>query len=249
MAKATYSVPVSEVYGESTELATTLAYGDIIQVRKGFRSGDFYSTDAVKWLFTPRIRRVILYDASENHYMDQTEAAVDTDSDTEVVLGTMTTSDICYIGAVDTFLGLAIDIGTANSNASTTPPDVEYWNGAWTDVSGDSDGTLSSTTSFAVDGLYTWTLPTDWKPTQVQLDDSGNMSEVLYFIRFKPKAALSAGTSFDKLITINKETNYGYSPAGVTKNFNIDEDLVGGLQFLATAGTPTVYINHYSYKG
>uniref|UniRef100_A0A6M3IGB0 Uncharacterized protein n=1 Tax=viral metagenome TaxID=1070528 RepID=A0A6M3IGB0_9ZZZZ len=243
MATRFYSAPVSEVYGESTALATTLAYGDILQVREGFKGLQFYCAAAFYFLTTPRIEKVILYDHSADHYMDQTSAAVDNDADTEVSLGAMTTSDICYIGAVDTFLGLAIDIGTVNANASTTPPDMEYWNGTWTDVSSDSDGTLSSTTSFAVDGLYTWTLPTDWLTTSV------NGSVPLYYVRFKPKATLTTGTSFDKLTTINKGTNYAYFPAGMTEELNYDTDSVGGLQFLAASGTPTVYVNHIKYEG
>ena len=243
MAKSTYSAPVSDVYGQSTALATTLAYGDVINVRKGFKGLQFYCAAAYKFLTTPRIDKVILYDASELTYIDQTSAAIDNDSDTEVKLGTMTTSDILYIGCVDTFLGLAIDVGTVNAVTSTTPPDFEYWNNSWSDVSGDSDGTLSSTTTFAVDGLYTWTLPTDWIPTSV------NGSAPLYFVRFKPIVQLTAGTSFDGLIAINKAANYVYFPAGMTQEFNYDEDLVGGLQFLAASGTPTVYVNHIAYKG
>ena len=243
MAKAIYSTPVSEVYGESTDLAATLAYGDIVNIRKGFKGLQFYCAAAFYFLTTPRIDKVILYDHSVDYYKDQTDAAVDNDANTEVDLGTMTTSDILYVGAVDTFLGLAVDVGTVNAVALTTPPDFEYWNGTWADVGGDSDGTLSGTTTFAVDGLYTWTLPTDWKTTSV------NGSVPLYYIRFKPIVNLTANTSFDKLITINKGTNYVYFPAGMTQELNYDEDRVGGLQFLAVSGTPTVYVNHIKYKG
>lgn len=243
MAKSIYSTPVSEVYGESTALATTLAYGDILNVRKGFKGLQLYCASSFKFLTTPRIGAVILYDHSADHYMNQTDAAVDNDANTEVNLGAMTTSDICYIGCVDTFLGLSIDIGTVNANASTTPPDFEYWNGAWTDVGGDSDGTLSGTTTFAVDGLYTWTLPSDWLTTSV------NGSTKLYFVRFKPIATLTTGTSFDRLIAINKGTNYVTFPAAMSQELNYDEDLVGGLQFLAVSATPTVYVNWISYKG
>ena len=244
MAKAYYSAPIGEVKGESTALATTVAYGDIISVRKKFKGLQLYCADAFKLLTTPRIGKVLLWDNSEQKYSDQTAAATDRDSDTEVQLGTMTTADILYVGAVDTFLGLAIDIGTANSNASTTPPDVEYWMvDGWKDVSSDSDGTLSSTTSFAVDGLYTWTLPTDWVPTSV------NGSVPLYYARFKPLANLSALTTLDGLTTINKGTSYIYFPGGSSQEFNYDEDKVGGLQFLAVSGTPTVFVNWIEYKG
>lgn len=244
MAKSIYGAPVSRVYGQNFAIATPIAYGDIINIRKGFKGLQFYCASAFKFLTTPRIGKVWLWDDSIQKYADHTAAAVDNDADTEVLLGTMTTSDILYVGCVDTFLGLSIDIGTANSNSSTTPPDVEYWNGSeWTDVGTDADGTKGNSTSFAVGGLYTWALPSDWKSTSV------NGSVPLYFIRFIPLATLSAGTSIDGLVAINKGTDYAYFPAAMAQDFNYDEDLVGGLQFLATTGTPTVYINWIEYKG
>ena len=243
MAKSTYSAPISEVYGQSTAIATTLAYGDIINMRSGFKGLQFYCSAAFKFLTTPRIAKVILYDASNDSYIDQTAAAVDNDAGTEVQLGTMTTSDILYVGAVFPYLGLHIDIGTVN--AVTTTFDEEYWNGVWTNLpSTISDGTITSgDTTLAQNGLYTWGLPSDWKTTSV------NGSVPLYYTRFIPGATLTAGTSIDGLITINKGTDYAYFAAGSTKDFNIDEDLVGGLQFLADTGTPTVYVNHIYYKG
>ena len=244
MAKSFYSAPVSEVYGESTALATTLAYGDIINLRKGFKGVQFYCASDYKFLTTPRIAKVILYDASEDTYSDQTTQAVDNDSATEVQLGTMTTSDILYVGAVAPYLGLAIDVGTVN--AVTTSFDEEYSSvgGGWTNLPASiSDGTSSGSATLAQDGLYTWGLPSPWEPRSV------NNSERLYYTRFIPGSSLTAGTSIDGLITVNKGTDYAFFPASSTKDLNIDEDLVGGLQFLAGAGTPTVYVNHIYYKG
>ena len=54
MAKSIYTVPLSEGYGESTALATTLAYGDILNSRKGFRAVELYCPAAYKFLTTPR---------------------------------------------------------------------------------------------------------------------------------------------------------------------------------------------------
>lgn len=243
MAKSFYSAPVSEVYGESTALATTLAYGDIINARKGFKGLQLYCASAFKFLTTPRIDKVLLYDASERTYHDYTSAATDNDVDTEVQLGTMTTSDILYVGAVAPYLGLHIDIGTANSVNTTFDEEYSSPGGGWTNLPASiSDGTDSSGT-LAQNGLYTWGLPSAWVPVSV------NGSAILYFTRFIPGSTLTAGTSIDGLITINKGTDYAYFPAGSTKDLNIDEDLVGGLQFLAASGTPTVYVNHIYYKG
>ena len=248
MAKSTYSTPVSQVYGENSgngfAIATTLAYGDIINTRKGFKGLQFYCAAAFKFLTTPRIAKVILYDASEDKYIDFTSVAVDNDSNTEVQLGTMTTSDILYVGCVDIYLGLAVDVGTVNAVVTTFDEEYSTANG-WTNLpSSISDGTLNGgNVTLAQDGLYTWGLPTDWVPVSV------NGSVPLYFTRFIPGATLTAGTSIDGLITVNKGTDYVYFPAGMTQELNYDEDLVGGLQFLAAAGTPTVDVNHIYYKG
>ena len=243
MAKSTYSAPISDVYGQSTAIATTLAYGDIINMRAGFKGVQLYCSAAFKFLTTPRIDKVILYDASEDTYIDQTAPAIDNDDTTEVQLGTMTTTDILYVGAVAPYLGLHIDIGTQNSTNTTFDEEYSSLGGEWTNLPTTiSDGT-DSTGTLRQNGLYTWGLPSDWEATSV------NGSVLLYYTRFKPLADLTAGTSIDGLITINKGTDYAYFAAGSTTDFNVDEDLVGGLQFLADTGTPTVYVNHIYYKG
>ena len=243
MATSTYSAPVGEVFGESTALATTLAFGDILAVRRGLKGLQIWSDDIIKFLTTPRIASVQLFDASTGLYHTRTSAAIDNDTATEVSLGTMTTSDILYVGCVDRFLGLSIGIG-ATVNAVTATLDVEYWNGDWTDVGSDSDGTNSGSATLAQDGLYTWTLPTDWKSASV-----GNDVNSWFYIRFSPSATLTAKTGIDTLISINKAADYIRWQATAPQDFNYDEDKVGGLQFLAVAGTPTVYVNHIEYKG
>lgn len=245
MATSTYSAPVSDVYGESTALATTLAYGDVLNVRKGFRGLQFFCAADFKFLTTPRIDRVLLYDASEDAYYDFTDAALDNSTTTSVNLGTMTTSDILYVGCVDTFLGLAVDMdATLVNSAAVSTLDWEFWNGSvWTDFSGDDDGTDAASKTLAQDGFYTWTLPTTWNVTPV------NGSANLYYARFKPAGTLTANTSINGLCAINKGTSYIYYVANVMHNLNYDEDAVGGLQFLAASATPTVYVNHIKYRG
>jgi len=67
------------------------------------------------------------------------------------------TDDILYFGAATKFDGVYFDIGTAAGSALTM--DLEYWNGAWTDMApAETDGT----TGLTVDGWITWTPPADW---------------------------------------------------------------------------------------
>lgn len=245
MARSIYSSPVSDGYGESTALATTLAYGDVLNVRKGFRGLQLYCAAAFKFLTTPVIAKVWVYDESLDVWSDQTSQAIDNDSTTVVNLGTMATLDELYVGCTDRYLGLSINVTSVNAVTATFTE--TYWNGgAWTQLPDTiSDGTISGGVTLAQDGLYTWGLPGAgvWKPNSV------NGSEPLYYTRYIPSAALTAGTSIEAIVPINKATNYVYFPAGMTQEFNYDEEKVGGLQFLAVSGTPTVYVNHISYKG
>jgi len=66
-----------------------------------------------------------------------------------------------YVGSHVPFRGVAVTNGNANTNASVLT--VNYWNGAWTGVSGFTDGTSSGGKTQAQSGLVTWTVPTDWK--------------------------------------------------------------------------------------
>jgi len=251
MAKSFYSTPVREVFGTSTALATTLAYGDILNVRKQFKAVQFYCASDVSFLLTPRIRKVLVYDASADAYADFTTPAIDNLTTTHVNLGTMTLSDKLYVGCVDTFLGLSVNVTSVNANAATTA--ANYWNGGtWTALS-ITDGTLTATETLSQDGLYVWTIPASgyWKPISAYDITEGAVTDAdqLYYVQMNPSATLTAGTTITTLISINKGTDYGYYPAAMVHDFNYDEDVVGGLQFLAIAGTPTVYANFIDYKG
>lgn len=249
MAKSTYSAPVSQVYGEGTsgagiDLATTIAYGDIVNVRKGFKGLQIYCASAINVLTTPRIDKVLLWDASADVWTDYTLKALDNSESTFVNLSSMATADILYVGCVDTYLGLSVNVGTANSTATTFDEEYSSPGGDWTNLPATiSDGTLDGTKTLGQDGLYTWGLPSNWVPVSV------HDSVPLYFTSFKPGSALSANTSIYELVAINKGTNYAYFPAAMAQEFNYDEDKVGGLQFLAVSGTPTVYVNWIEYKG
>lgn len=52
----------------------------------------------------------------------------------------------------------------AAANGTASVADIHYWNGAWTDVSGFSDGTSASSKAFAQTGTMSFTAPTDILP-------------------------------------------------------------------------------------
>jgi len=55
----------------------------------------------------------------------------------------------------------SLDWTISNPNGNAATIDVRYWNGAWTSVSGLSDGTASGSATLGQSGSMTWTLPTD----------------------------------------------------------------------------------------
>jgi hypothetical protein len=138
------------------------------------------------WIYSgtqPRPTAVYHYDVSATSYisyLDEIYTSLTTDV---MILDNMATGDYLYIGFWRPFSGAYFTIPAVNGTAATW--DVEYFNGSWTDVSGDDDGTDDSGATFGQSGLYAWTIPTDWVPFIVQ----GGM---WYWIRMQPSAQLDA---------------------------------------------------------
>lgn len=70
--------------------------------------------------------------------------------------------DAYYFGHNEEFEQLKVWVTTAGAQQTIT---WEYWNGAWTALSGVTDGTSSFTTTG--DNIVSWTLPGDWADTTV----------------------------------------------------------------------------------
>jgi hypothetical protein len=66
--------------------------------------------------------------------------------------------DSFYIGHAEEFAGIKLDIVVAAGGSPTITP--QYWNGAWTSLSGVTDNTSDLTTTG--ENKITWTLPGDW---------------------------------------------------------------------------------------
>ena len=71
-------------------------------------------------------------------------------------------NDAYYFGHNEEFDQLKVWVTTAGVNQTIT---WEYWNGAWTALSGVVDGTSSFTTTG--DNIISWTAPSDWADTTV----------------------------------------------------------------------------------
>jgi len=231
MATPVFDASIEKIYGDTLALSTTAQY---LRFPHEYQRADLFCTGDFKLLLNPLIQSVLYYDASADSYTDYTDYSRDGDSSTHVPLDAMATTDILYLGFEDPVAGLYFDMGSnVNSNSATL--DVEYYNGSWTDVSGDSDGTASGGATLAKDGAYTWTLPTDWVTYTV------SSVRELYWIRFKPSAQLSATVDVNEILTINQNTKYGYRFGNMLYSITINNQKVGALQVLAVQGTPTLY--------
>jgi hypothetical protein len=85
-----------------------------------------------------------------------TEAVLDS-------LSTLAAFDAIFIMTKEPMQDLNFTVSAANGNAAVMQ--VKYWDGAFTAVSGFSDGTVVSAKTFAQSGAMTWTKPTDELPT------------------------------------------------------------------------------------
>ncbi len=142
------------------------------------------------------------------------------------------------------FRGVWFEIESANSNSSAFAVRYSAASG-WSAAAGENDGTDSAGATLAVDGNFTWTLPSDWEAVplaELQGSLAVPWSKVpLYWVEFDPTNTLSADVSIDALgllssvapdvggINLKVSTEY---------TFDIDDD-VGGLEMSATSTTAT----------
>jgi len=246
MAEAVVGSPLLEVEGEQISLSTT---ADYLAIKPGFHEAKVYCPTEWRLALSPALLHCFYYTAAAGTYTEYKNLVTDRDSTTHLPLDGMLTTDYLYLGFSQPALGVYFDIGT-NAQAVTATLDVEYCSTAvaqgtsivFTDVSGDSDGSASGGATLAVDGVYTWTLPTPdstWKRSTLGTHQAPIGSKC-YWIRFAPSATLSDPTDIAEIIPIYQNTNYMYMEAGVVHEFSINTAKVGGFVFKATAGTPNL---------
>lgn len=91
--------------------------------------------------------------------------------------GTGTAANYATIGYTQKFKKLTVNVGTAGVGTYTVPTSGgwQYWNGAWTNLTGVTDGTNSFKTTGT--NNVTFTVPTDWVTTSL------DGSQQLYWVR------------------------------------------------------------------
>jgi hypothetical protein len=154
---------------------------------------------------------------------DYSEMAQDNSTTTDVdlsSLGTAAQNDFVYVGSYLPFSGVAIDVDTANINASVMTVKYRKSDNTWADITA-TDGTDNGGASMGQDGSVTWTVPTDWITTSLygSADTTlrnGLLTQELYWTRWQFSAALDSTTKQNSWIAINRDTTYAELPAGTT---------------------------------
>ena len=117
---------------------------------------------------------------------DYSDEATDGLTTTKVILDSLDTyanNECVFVKTPVPASSITFTVSAANANASV--PSGYYYNGAWTQVTGLSDGTASGGATFAQSGAMTWTLPTDSIPNYMYGENG-------YWYQFRVSAALDA---------------------------------------------------------
>lgn len=183
---------------------------------------------------------------------DYSDAAQDANTGTDVVLsslGTFASGDALYLGSHIPFRGVYADVDAANANASVLSGD--YWDGdSWAALTV-TDGTASTGVTFAVDGAITWTMPSDWAPTDLSSSVATTGAAVpqrgakLYWVRLKVSAALDSSTTLNSLLALARSTAYAELVSGRVLEFATTRGHggVAGIEALTDAGTANLIVN------
>lgn len=181
--------------------------------------------------------------------------AQDGDTATYVVLSSLAavaSSHFLYVGSMEPFRGVYIDVDQTNSTASVLT--VKYWNGsAWADITATDNTASPAGTTFGQDGTVVWTVPTAWATASlVDTADvaSGINAENLsrpgvYWTRWEVSVALDASVRFASMLAMNESTAYAELPAGTALEFSVANAPGGyaGVEARTDAGTANLIVN------
>ena len=262
MGTETYSGPLGDIRGIGTSGGTALTTSSQVI---GFPEGlgwlsltprNFETAVVARVLKSPYLIIAKTTDALAlaANTTDYSSAAQDADAATDVVLSSLDTAanlDFLYVGSWEQFRGVDVDVDAPNGTASVLT--VKYWNGsAWADIS-DTDGTISSGKTMAVDGQVTWAVPTDWATTT--LTDANSLTtrgvapqdvKDIYWTRWEVSAALDSATTLNHMIALNRSTAYAELAEGQSAEMILEGTPprgYSGIEVLTNAGTGNLLVN------
>ena len=213
------------------------------------------SAKSVLWAVNPSLIVLHTADALATAPTDATNKMRDGIAANVLVLDSLGagTPAFIYVGAKIPFGGVAVNVTAVNGTSSVLT--VKYWNGsAWADIS-DTDGTIDSGETLAVDGNVTWTIPTSW--TKKGLKDIGDTSintfpyatEELYWTRWEVSVALDSEVEITGMHALSRNTYFSEIFFDDTKKIAVNSsDLTGNTSFEAktNAGTGNMIINAHA---
>ena len=140
----------------------------------------------------------VVYDGSSGSYVNYVGEIADPDTTPRATI-LKETADRLYVITNEVCSAVVFDLATVNSNASVLT--VKAWrSGAWTAVSGLSDGTASGGATFALDGTVSWT-----RSASDELKVVGNVLGYVY--EFSWSAQLSNSVTVDGATTTQQATS------------------------------------------
>lgn len=251
MATPTYPVGLHRNQGEQLSLSTTIA---ILGIPPDYHQAKIYvPLTAFRLHINPAIKAVRFYDASASagaRWLDEWRNTTDRDTATGTGsdMNSMTTSDFLYMCFEEPVGGVRATIGNANANAGTMTATYRKNDDTWATLT-ITDGTASGGAPIAVTGNITWTTPTDWKRTSLdvntgifantELDAPGTEG---HWVRFAISAAADSTTSITELASINRDTSRGYYYAGIEYYISFDLRKAGSIEAILASGTDTMDI-------
>lgn len=180
-------LPTAGSFTGLTMYPTTEHASALRAISCGVGEHEIFCNGEENWIYhgtQPRPTAIFHYDASATSYISWIDEIYSLKTTDVMVLDSLSDGDdYIYLGFWMPFSGAYFAMTAANGTTATM--DVEYFNGGWTDVTGDDDGTDESGATLGKSGLYQWTLPTDWVPTMVE-------GGLWYFIRMTPSAELDS---------------------------------------------------------
>lgn len=101
-------------------------------------------------------------ESGESQWMDNTtEASSETGTEFKVL---SEIDEYLYLGLSSTFGGIKFEFQTRGSNYNLK---IEYFNGAWSQLTANINNLIDNTTNFQSDGAISWDIPSNWITTTV----------------------------------------------------------------------------------